>query len=176
MIESTNGAMTFLLLDDPALLAQCAFDTYRSQGPGGQKRNKTSSGVRLRHAPTGLIVTAVEDRSQHVNKARALRRMREAIALEVRGNISSEHYVASPLLVGCMNANGGIIVGRRDQRYHAAVAEILDVLWSCGMQMSTAAPLLNTSTAQLVKFIQADGKLWEQVNRLRIELGKKPLR
>src|SRR5438876_6115802 len=71
-------------LNDQALLAQCAVDTYRASGPGGQKRNKTSSAVRLRHGPTGLLVIAEESRSQHENRARAVRRLRQAIFLQVR--------------------------------------------------------------------------------------------
>src|SRR6188508_3094747 len=62
-------------LTDAQLLAQCGVDTYRASGPGGQKRNKTSSAVRLRHPPSGLLVIAEESRSQHENKAKALRRL-----------------------------------------------------------------------------------------------------
>src|SRR3954471_24585124 len=71
-------------LSDDQLLAQCSVDTYRASGPGGQKRNKTSSAVRLRHPPTGLVVIAEESRSQHENRARALRRLRQALYLQVR--------------------------------------------------------------------------------------------
>src|SRR5262250_1573590 len=71
-------------LSDAQLLAQCEVDTYRASGPGGQKRNKTSSAVRLRHPPSGLIVIAEESRSQHENRARALRRMRQALYLKLR--------------------------------------------------------------------------------------------
>src|SRR5438874_12489908 len=71
-------------LTDDQLLGQCAVDTYRASGPGGQKRNKTSSAVRLRHGPTGLMVIAEESRSQHENRARAVRRLRQAIYLQVR--------------------------------------------------------------------------------------------
>ena len=60
-------------LTEDQLLAQCEVDTYRASGPGGQKRNKTSSAVRLRHLPSGLLVIAEESRSQHENKAKALK-------------------------------------------------------------------------------------------------------
>src|SRR6478672_1087724 len=75
---------TWSALPADRLLAQCEVDTYRASGPGGQKRNKTSSAVRLRHPPTGLIVIAEESRSQHENKAKALRRLRRALYLELR--------------------------------------------------------------------------------------------
>src|SRR5437588_3997635 len=79
-----NGRATWTSLTDAQLLAQCEVDTYRASGPGGQKRNKTSSAVRLRHLPSGLIVIAEESRSQHENRARALRRMRAALSLKLR--------------------------------------------------------------------------------------------
>src|SRR5262245_18055216 len=79
---------TWLTLPDDDLLRQCEVDTYRASGPGGQKRNKTSSAVRLRHLPSTLIVIAEESRSQHENKARALRRLRQALALKLRAPVS----------------------------------------------------------------------------------------
>src|SRR5437870_13852726 len=71
-------------LTDGQLLAQCEVDTYRASGPGGQKRNKTSSAVRLRHPPSGLLVIAEESRSQHENKAKALKWLRQALYLRLR--------------------------------------------------------------------------------------------
>ena len=61
---------------DAALLADCAVDTFRAGGPGGQHQNVTDSAVRLRHRPTGLTVTCRAQRSQHLNKMDALRRLR----------------------------------------------------------------------------------------------------
>src|SRR6516165_4796142 len=77
-------------LSDTQLLAQCEVDTYRASGPGGQKRNKTSSAVRIRHSPSGLIVIAEESRSQHENRARALKRLRQAFYLKLREAIRAE--------------------------------------------------------------------------------------
>jgi protein subunit release factor B len=61
------------------LLAECEVTPYRSSGPGGQKKNKTESAVRIRHLPSGIVRIATESRSQSANKLRALERIRDAI-------------------------------------------------------------------------------------------------
>ena len=64
---------------DYDLLRQCEVETFRSSGPGGQHVNKTESAVRLRHLPTGVVVTSREERSQHRNKAICLEKLRQRI-------------------------------------------------------------------------------------------------
>ncbi len=75
-------------LPDEALLGECEETFFVAGGPGGQHRNKTESGVRLVHRPTGVLVTATERRSQAQNRGTALERLRERLApLAVRPKV-----------------------------------------------------------------------------------------
>ena len=62
------------------LLRECDVTPFKSSGPGGQKKNKTESSVRVRHIPTGITRIATESRSQLRNRELALQRVFEALA------------------------------------------------------------------------------------------------
>ena len=168
-------------LTDQQLLAQCEVDTYRASGPGGQKRNKTSSAVRIRHPQSGLIVIAEESRSQHQNKAKALERMRQAFYLKLRLPLSPQELTPEALALregyhGARDKNGRLELGKRDTRFWPAAGVVLDVLDSLEARVSDAATALGISTANLLGFLQTSPKVWEQANILRARFGHKPLR
>ena len=66
------------------LLRDCDVEPFKSSGPGGQKKNKTASSVRVRHRPTGIVRIATESRSQARNRIAALERVHRALAARAR--------------------------------------------------------------------------------------------
>src|SRR5438046_3723688 len=66
------------------LARDCLITAYKSSGPGGQKKNKTESSVRVRHLPTGITRIGTESRSQGRNRERALERVLAELARRAR--------------------------------------------------------------------------------------------
>ena len=175
MDSDANDGRRWLMRTDSQLLAECGIDLYRASGPGGQKRNKTSSAVRLRHAPTGLIVTAVESRSQHENKARALVRLRRAVALTQRNTLVPKSRLPE-FYAAALARDPSLHVNPRHPQYLLIVQYVLDVLHLRGAAVSEAASDLQISTGQLIRFLKDDDDLWEHANRMRQRCGLTALR
>jgi hypothetical protein len=172
---------TWTHLTDAQILAQCEVDTYRASGPGGQKRNKTSSAVRLRHIPSGLIVIAEESRSQHENKAKAQKRLRRAFFLELRETLSPESLTVErlavhPDLVAARGSDRRLHLNPKNPLFWPLAGLVLDVLHEVEARVSDVAELLGLSTGNLIDFLQTDPKLWQTANQMRTQFGQKPLR
>lgn len=161
-----------LHLTDEQVLRLCAEETYRASGPGGQHRNKVSSAVRLRHIPSGLVVTAAECRSQHENRAVAVRRMRESIAVHVRLPLSAEWRWPENVAV----EQGRLRVSERNPSLPQAIALVLDALVDAACDPKAAAQKLGLTTTSFTRFLNAHEKAWIEANRLRAAAGLPPLR
>ena len=168
-----NCGVASVSLSDEELLRQCEVHTHRASGPGGQNRNKVESAVRLVHRPTGLQVNAYESRSQHENKTRALKRLRTALALRVRGPAAAGVPVA---VAACLGRDGRLSVGRRDARFLPCASAVLDVLQTRGGAVAAAAEQIGISTGNLSRFLTGDDEVMAEANRIRAAFGLKPLR
>lgn len=161
-----------LLLDDARLLAECEIHLHRTGGPGGQHRNKVASAVRLVHRPTGFVVTAGERRSQHENKANALHRLREAIAVGVR--LPPPARIEWPPSVQLRT--GQLKVGDKNAALWLVIALVLDEVAAHGGQVAAAAEHLGVTTSSLTRFLAEHPKAWTEAQRIRKDAGLAPLR
>jgi RF-1 domain len=176
-VDSLNmNRAQWTALNDTQLLAQCEVDTYRASGPGGQKRNKTSSAVRIRHLPSGLIVIAEESRSQHENRARALKRLKQSFFLKLRELVDVSTISHGDEIKSVRSLSGKIDLGRKDPRYWPVVGIVLDVLETCEARVSDAAKAIGVSTGNLIDFLETEPKVWEHANQMRQRFGHKPLK
>ncbi len=125
---------------------------------------------------SGLAVIAEESRSQHENRNRALRRLRQALFLRIRNEFDvPETFANNPAWQAVCPVGGRLALNRRDVRFWPAVGMVLDILTAAQGRVSTAASWLGISTANLVDFLATEPKVWQEANGIRIKYGLKRL-
>ena len=158
-MENRDG---ILQLDDLSLVKLCDLEFTKGTGNGGQKRNKTSSAVRLRLRENGMTAEDCTERSQHRNRANALRKLRLQIAL----NIRCSPPLPPPRLECALD----------HADYPLWLARVLDLLAENNGDHRPAAAVLQCSATALAKKIQRDPQFLQAVNVLRQANNIPPLR
>lgn len=171
-----NGAYPFLYLNETAFLKTCRFEAYMASGPGGQKRNRTYSAVRLTHLPTGLAAIAEDSRSQNENKHKALKRLRMAIALRVRKNTPVGSFCMPEQLREYIKPDAPLQINMKNPLYPLLCATTLDALYCAAGKVGDAAALISISTGRFNKFLSKDTDLFSAANELRLLFHLKPLK
>ncbi|KAI5077360.1 hypothetical protein GOP47_0007184 [Adiantum capillus-veneris] len=171
----------YLALSESSLFSQCRMDTFRASGPGGQHRNKTDSGVRLTHLPTGVVSQAVDDRSQHKNRAVAMSRLRLLIAAKVRRPVKLQGYEAPPELLRLLPAepgrkSSGDKIGVNHPDFAKGIQALLDLLSASKGYIFYAAAMLRVNPNILSKILTMDKTVLQATNELLISKGQKPFK
>lgn len=164
-VFGVNMKRELLALSDEELLKLCRVDLCRGTGPGGQKRNKTSTAVRITHVASGLAATDDATRSQHVNRAHALAKLRVELAVK----LPPDEGFAQPSLP----LEPAPRVGRPE--YPRWLGEVFSVLSINSFQPAGAATAFGCSASHLIRVIAKDETAWQHLAQARQRLGLPPL-
>jgi hypothetical protein len=164
-----------LILQDDGLLKECLVSHFQASGPGGQKRNRVYSAVRLKHRPSGLDVTASEHRQSSANLRSALARLRLQMALSLKPGTGfstpgDSHDTALELPESWPQFRVPVKTGHRDLPNMVFLS--LYLLNQYSGEVSSVARKLQVSTSSLVKFLKSDKQVWKKAREIREFFGK----
>ena len=141
-----------LALNEEELGRIVEFDFFKRSGNGGQKRNKTSSAVRVTLKELAISAEDCTERSQKLNRSKALQKLRCKIAMTVRQDISDEIIT---------------IVAPSNDRYPLFLARLIDLLSSVNYSFKECGLKLNLSSSQVEKLLRRDASLWQFIQSKR---------
>jgi hypothetical protein len=171
----------WLSLEPEVLLKGCDQFPFQGPGPGGQKRNRVYSGVRLKHRESGLAAEASERREARRNLEDALHRLRMALALSLPpspraegGAPTAADDAAPPELPAGLRFRAD--AGPRHPDYPRCAFLALLALDRCEGRVSEAAAALGTGASALARLLRADKAAWAKAQAVRQAHGRHPLK
>jgi len=137
--------------------ADLRVDTYRSQGAGGQHVNTTDSAIRITHIPSGIVVTCQDEKSQHKNRAKAMKVLMARLYDMERERMDSERAADRKSMVGTGDRSGRIRTynfpqGRvTDHRINLTLYKLDKMMVGEAVDEVLDALILEDQTAQLAE-------------------------
>lgn len=146
-----------LTMDENALSALCKISFTCGSGPGGQKRNKTSSAVKVELPSLGVSASDCTERSQFRNRSKALRKLKLQIAKKFRSqrNTPPDHPECS----------------LSSENYPLFTAQLLDIILEHNFDHRKTAEICGISPTALLKKLYRDPELWQFFQQKRQELN-----
>lgn len=182
------AAWAWLALPPESLLGQCQQTRFQGSGPGGQKRNRVYSGVRLTHGPSGLWAECVDSRASARNLGEALSRLRLAIALAAVPAVPRAAGAENGLGNGDVTPGAGLpgdpapgVAFRADANpahpdYARGALRALSLLRSHGGQLAPAAAALGCTPSALTRYLKEEKAVWARAREIRMGNGLHPLK
>jgi hypothetical protein len=172
---AAKAAWAWLALPPEDLLRGCRQARFQGSGPGGQKRNRVYSGVRLSHPASGLTGECVDSRASARNVSEALARLRLNLALAAvapQGNWSVtrdrlDFAGGPPFRPGANPAHAD---------YPRFALRALHLLNGHGGQLAPAAASLGCTASALTRFFKAEKAVWAKAREIRVANGLHPLK
>lgn len=165
-------ARAWLSLPPEELLGQCRQGRFQASGPGGQKRNRVYSAVRVTHEASGLVAEGSARREALRNLSDALHRLRLMLALSA----PIEGDVASNLPTGPDEPAFRADAKPAHADFPMFVLRALHALAAQHGRLSAAAETLGCTTSALTRFLRSDKGMWVKAQELRKRVGQPPLK
>ena len=142
--------------------ADLRVDVFRASGPGGQSVNTTDSAVRITHLPTGIVVSQQDEKSQHKNRAKAMKILRARIYDAERARVEAERAASRKGQVGSGDRSERIRTynfpqGRvTDHRINLTLYKLERILAGEGLDEMVDALITEDQTARLAEAAEHD--------------------
>jgi hypothetical protein len=164
--STTISKDRLLSCDDESLKRECRFEACRGTGPGGQKRNKTSSAARLTHIASGISAMDDVTRSQHKNLQNALWKLRLELAVNLPPDNPAPHPPTIPLepVPGC-NA----------KTFAAWAGQLFDQFQIYAFEPSPVAAAYGCTPGRLLRLMGKNPAIWQHFAQCRQRRGLPPL-
>ena len=147
-------------------MSQCRFEACRGTGPGGQKRNKTSSAARVTHIASGIFATDDVTRSQHKNLANALWKLRLEMAVALPPDNPEPHTPPIPLEP---------VPGNNSRIFSSWVGALFDQFQIHAFDPAPVAAAYGCTPGRLLRLMGKNPAIWQHFIQCRQQRGLPPL-